>query len=302
MTRSRVNVYEAISQMHATRGLCIALAGALGSCALDFPQPTSWAANDVTSASPQEHSAERGTDASSTSAPAAWPTGTTPTTEQTPAAPDQDMQADAAQPDAPVFPAQADAAGTDSPDAPAAAAPPPNLQPESAPAEGSMGEPAAPSSEETEEPFVLTPVGFPTAAQGLRFPDTAVSPYERSPAFKWSGVPNGTKSLALVFRDRDLDLVRWLIWDIPPTVTELPEGITPLPNPTEVPGSSQSGSLGTGYSPPRIPNGQYEFTLWALDVRMLPNTLGLTADQILSRRLPMHAIATTDPVVVVNAR
>jgi phosphatidylethanolamine-binding protein (PEBP) family uncharacterized protein len=113
-------------------------------------------------------------------------------------------------------------------------------------------------------------------------------------------VPKGTQSLALVFRDRGLDLVRWLLWDIPPTVMQLPEGIAPVPNPTEVPGSSQLGSLLTGYSPPRVPNGNYEFTLWALDVKMLPNTFGLTADQILQRRLPMHVIATTPPVNVVN--
>jgi Raf kinase inhibitor-like YbhB/YbcL family protein len=299
MTRSRANVYKASSRMHATRTLCIALAVALCSCTLDFPQPSSWAANDVEDrASPAPGG--RATAESNIGAPTALPARSSAGGEQAAMGAGPDVNpSDQVQPEAPA-PPEAPAGGMSLPDVPEA--PAANVQTGTVPGDPSMSESSEGGEEQTQEPFVLTPVGFPSSGQGLRFPNTALSPYDRSPAFTWSGVPEGTKSLALVFRDRDLDLVRWLIWDIPPTVAELPEGITPFPNPDEVPGSSQTGSLGTGYSPPRIPNGEYEFVLWALDVETLPNTLGLSADQILSRRLPMHVIETTEPVIVVNAR
>ena len=44
----------------------------------------------------------------------------------------------------------------------------------------------------------------------------------------WSGEPSATKSFALIAQDidaEDLPWVHWILWNIPSTVTELPEGI-----------------------------------------------------------------------------
>ena len=51
-----------------------------------------------------------------------------------------------------------------------------------------------------------------------------------SPDLAWSGVPEGTQSIALICDDPDAPMgtwVHWVIYDIPPTVTQLKENISP---------------------------------------------------------------------------
>ena len=48
-----------------------------------------------------------------------------------------------------------------------------------------------------------------------------------SPPLSWSGVPEGTKSLALICDDPDAPgktWVHWVVFNLPPRTTELPEG------------------------------------------------------------------------------
>ena len=53
-----------------------------------------------------------------------------------------------------------------------------------------------------------------------------------SPPLAWSGVPAGTRSLVLIVDDPDapdpaaprMTWVHWLLYDIPPNITGLPEG------------------------------------------------------------------------------
>jgi len=95
-----------------------------------------------------------------------------------------------------------------------------------------------------------------------------------SPALRWSGVPEGTQSLVLICDDPDAPggtFVHWVIYNIPPTATELPEGVPP--DPTLADGSRQGrNDFGkTGYGgpcPPPGPAHRYFFTLYALDVRL----------------------------------
>jgi Raf kinase inhibitor-like YbhB/YbcL family protein len=93
-----------------------------------------------------------------------------------------------------------------------------------------------------------------------------------SPPVNWSGVPAGTKSLALIVDDSSAPItpfIYWLVFDINPGATDLQEGSRPT-------GSRQAlNSAGiTGYDPP-CPTGHshaYRFTIYALRSTVnLPN-------------------------------
>ena len=97
-----------------------------------------------------------------------------------------------------------------------------------------------------------------------------------SPALKWSQVPAGTQSFALLMHDPEpvlqkgskMDITHWLIWNIPGTSTGLPEGVMQgdLPD-----GSKQQSLRGQGYMGPGAPAGPYHhytFTLYALDTKL----------------------------------
>jgi Raf kinase inhibitor-like YbhB/YbcL family protein len=96
----------------------------------------------------------------------------------------------------------------------------------------------------------------------------------------WSGAPDGTQAFALICDDPDAPggtFSHWAIWNIPPDLTGLPEG---LATEATVDGMHQGvndfGKL--GYGPPCPPHGhgthRYIFRLYALGT----DTLGLPAN------------------------
>lgn len=98
-----------------------------------------------------------------------------------------------------------------------------------------------------------------------------------SPPLAWSGVPAGTKSLALVVDDPDapdpaapkMTWVHWVLYGIPPTVAGLAEGIRPaaLPPGTRE-GRNDFGRTSYGGPCPPIGRHRYFFKLYALDVTL----------------------------------
>ena len=89
------------------------------------------------------------------------------------------------------------------------------------------------------------------------------------PALQWSGVPAGTRTLALIVHDPDAprgDFTHWLLYDIPTTVNMIPE--SPNPTSTGVPGANDFGREGYGGPCPPTNHGshRYVFTLYALDL------------------------------------
>ena len=95
-----------------------------------------------------------------------------------------------------------------------------------------------------------------------------------SPPLKWSSVPPGAKSLALICDDPDAPggmWVHWVLYNIPVTVTELPEGV---PITDSVLGNARQGVTDfrrVGYGGPCPPRGnphRYFFKLYALDVEL----------------------------------
>jgi Raf kinase inhibitor-like YbhB/YbcL family protein len=96
-----------------------------------------------------------------------------------------------------------------------------------------------------------------------------------SPPLAWSGVPAGAQSLALIADDPDAPrgvFVHWVLYNLPPTETALPEGVTAktvLPN-----GACQgmNSAQRVGFTAPCPPNGthRYYFKLYALDIMVEP--------------------------------
>lgn len=94
-----------------------------------------------------------------------------------------------------------------------------------------------------------------------------------SPPLRWSAPPEGTKSLVLVVDDPDAPdrtFVHWLVYNLPPTTRELPEGLAHHP---EVAGGGMQGRNDFdryGYGGPCPPSGthRYFFKLYALDTEL----------------------------------
>jgi hypothetical protein len=96
-----------------------------------------------------------------------------------------------------------------------------------------------------------------------------------SPALAWSGVPAGTKSLVLIVDDPDapdprapkMTWVHWVLYDIPPSATGLPEDVRPAALPTGT-REGRNDWKRTGYGGPCPPIGRhrYFFKLYALDI------------------------------------
>ena len=98
-----------------------------------------------------------------------------------------------------------------------------------------------------------------------------------SPALSWSTVPKGTKSLVLIVDDPDapdpkapkMTWVHWVLFNIPPDATGLPEGVKPdaLPAGTE---QGLNDWKRTGYGGPCPPIGRHRYfhKLYALDTKL----------------------------------
>jgi len=93
-----------------------------------------------------------------------------------------------------------------------------------------------------------------------------------SPPLSWSGVPRGTRSLALVIDDPDapdpaapkMVWVHWVLYNIPPSAAGLPENVASLPEGTR---EGLNDWKRTGYGGPCPPIGRHRYfhKLYALD-------------------------------------
>jgi Raf kinase inhibitor-like YbhB/YbcL family protein len=88
-----------------------------------------------------------------------------------------------------------------------------------------------------------------------------IPPGQNPPTIQWSGVPSGTKTIALEVLDPDAyNFVHWSVANMPATATSVAGGV-----------SGENGSGAQGYYPPEPPPGtphHYHFTVYALDTTL----------------------------------
>lgn len=96
-----------------------------------------------------------------------------------------------------------------------------------------------------------------------------------APPLQWHGVPAAAQSLALIVDDPDAPdpaapqrtWVHWVLYELPPTASGLPEGGRPLP-PGTCEGRNDWQRTGWGGPCPPIGRHRYFFKLYALDIRL----------------------------------
>lgn len=114
-----------------------------------------------------------------------------------------------------------------------------------------------------------------------------------SPPVAWSHVPAGTRELVLLCEDpdapRDTPFAHWVVYAIPPTLIELPEGFSGRRFPkgsleaAVVEGRNDFGEIGWGGPLPPRGHGvhRYVFSLLALDAPLGLQERGATRDELL---------------------
>jgi len=122
-----------------------------------------------------------------------------------------------------------------------------------------------------------------------------------APALAWSGVPASAKSLALIVDDPDAPdpaapkrvYVHWVLYNIPPDCTGLPEGVTL----SQLPAGTREGLNDwkrTGYGGPCPPIGRHRYfhKLYVLDA-VLPD-LGTPTKKALEAAIRDHILAQAE--------
>ena len=116
-----------------------------------------------------------------------------------------------------------------------------------------------------------------------------------APALAWTGVPEGTRSLALIVEDPDapdpraprMTWTHWVLYDIPPSTAGIPEGGALPPGTRE----GRNDWKRTGYGGPCPPVGRHRYIhrLFALDAA-LPDLHGPDRASLL-QAIDQHVLA-----------
>jgi Raf kinase inhibitor-like YbhB/YbcL family protein len=124
-----------------------------------------------------------------------------------------------------------------------------------------------------------------------------------SPPLAWSGVPAGARSLALIVDDPDAPdpaapkrvWVHWVLYNIPPTATGLPEAVAAkqLPAGTRE-GRNDWGRTGYGGPMPPVGRHRYFFKLYALDTTL--GDLGIPTKATLLKAMEGHVLEQAEVV------
>jgi Raf kinase inhibitor-like YbhB/YbcL family protein len=112
-----------------------------------------------------------------------------------------------------------------------------------------------------------------------------------SPQLSWTGVPEGTKSFALLMEDPEgrggNGVHHWVAYGIPASVTSFAEGEVSKPSDKYVGGKSTLG-LGTYFGPCTPPGAPHHYTFILVATDLDPKELppGLTREELLAKIVP----------------
>jgi Raf kinase inhibitor-like YbhB/YbcL family protein len=119
-----------------------------------------------------------------------------------------------------------------------------------------------------------------------------------APPLAWTGIPEGTRSLALIVDDPDapdpkapkMTFVHWVVWNIAATASGLPEGGA-LPPGAKAGRNDRKEPRYTGPCPP-IGRHRYFFKLYALDVML--GDLDPPTKEALERAMRGHVLGQAE--------
>ncbi|MBN9162781.1 MAG: phosphatidylethanolamine-binding protein [Myxococcales bacterium 68-20] len=122
---------------------------------------------------------------------------------------------------------------------------------------------------------------------------------ETSPALAWSEPPTGTKSIAVIVDDPDapdpaapkMVFVHWVLYDVPPTTKELPEGVQNAANAGAGARDGKNDFGQTGWKGPCPPKGRHRYfhKVYALDTVL--SDLGTPTKAALEKAMSGHVLA-----------
>jgi Raf kinase inhibitor-like YbhB/YbcL family protein len=122
-----------------------------------------------------------------------------------------------------------------------------------------------------------------------------------SPSLVWTGVPETARSLVLIIDDPDapdpkapkMTWVHWVLYNIPPDVTGLPEGVVPAKlSPGMMEGLNDWKRIGYGGPCPPIGRHRYFHKLYALD--MILEVMNTPTKANVEVAMKGHVIAQTE--------
>jgi Raf kinase inhibitor-like YbhB/YbcL family protein len=150
--------------------------------------------------------------------------------------------------------------------------------------------------------FALT---SPVLTEGGMFPAAnTCAGVDQSPELDWTPGPATAQSYALVLTDMAINLVHWVVWDIPVATRSLPAMLATTAALTTPPGAHQVSASGTGYMGP-CPSGNvhtYVFDLHAVDVATLPAVPAKATSAQLKAMVLMHSLGKASLSAQSNAK
>jgi Raf kinase inhibitor-like YbhB/YbcL family protein len=149
------------------------------------------------------------------------------------------------------------------------------------------------------EPFTLTSTTFKdgqlmprkVANSSANFSSPNCVGENVSPQLSWTGVPEGTKSFALLMEDPEgrggNGVHHWVAYGIPASVTSFAEGEVSKPSDKYVGGKSTL-NLGTYFGPCTPPGSPHHYTFIIVATDLDPKELppGLTREELLAKIVP----------------
>ena len=132
---------------------------------------------------------------------------------------------------------------------------------------------------------VMTLTSSAFADGGMMLAKHAQTGRDVSPPLSWSGAPDSVQSYVLIVHDVDAaiadgndDLLHWMAWNIPGTMTSLPEGVPP--GPQGAGNMRQISGTGPYYRGPAAPSTgpahHYVFEIYALDINVNVAAVGMS--------------------------